>query len=250
MHIDIIKDWKVTQFVSQSDHNLISFNLAMSHKIVSSYRILKKAAWVRFYSYLEDRSNQLDAILLLSDMDTRQVTRASHLNTLHTDAFKDACPVIFVKRITANPWWNSDLRHQERNVNTLKRLAYTKKSSKAAKRRYNRSLRAANCIVYSLFRDSLVQSRVPHPWLISRASLIPKTPIPSSSAAFRIINLSCVLLKILEKCIQFHLQEIQIFNSVSSLVSALMQHFMRYSQSYKMLLNRRSTQNSAARIIN
>ena len=336
-HIHIMKDWKVTQFVSQSDHNLISFNLAMSHKIISSYRILKKTDWVRFYSYLEDRSNQLDDILQLNDMDTR----ASQLNTLLTDAFKDACPVIFVKRNTANPWWNSDLRHQERNVSTLKRLAYTKKSaatraaSKAAKRRYNKSLTAAknnwkkriatnltssnfpsylnslsktansgipsllkpdgtytsdhaetlnailsctttsvpcdppikppltispplsfipqrdsavidkiltqsvikdiihhlvddkapgsdyiypimikrawpliDCIVYSLFRDSLIQSRVPHPWLISRASLIPKTPIPSSSAAFRIINLSCVLLKILEKCIKVHLQEV------------------------------------------
>ena len=64
-----------------------------------------------------------------------------------------------------------------------------------------------NKIVHSVFFDSLAAGRIPQPWLISRSSLIPKCRIPSKPNEFRVINLSCVLLKALEKCILIYFQE-------------------------------------------
>ena len=62
-------------------------------------------------------------------------------------------------------------------------------------------------LVIDIFRQSLSTGSIPLMWQHSTAILIEKFSPPKSPSSFRIINLSCSLLKILERCILAYLQD-------------------------------------------
>ena len=344
-HSYLIKQWKVIQGVSLSDHNLITFKISYPHNILRSFRSIKHTDWDIFNSILTMHSQNLDDIAAIPAMDDRII----HLNELLSHAFNSSCPETYITKNSAVPWWTKELDSQKQNIRILKYKAYPKQRRrgrngnsgtsidailkyKFARNRYTQALRrsqrlskrslassmsvssfpkvyrslikessrgtpsllkddgtyttghsdtleaivaATTCsspssapsssplivnynvlspsdleiidhviqplildkvianlpdfkspgsdfisgimikkawplisnIVYSVFRDSLAAGRIPHPWLISRSSLIPKRRLPSTPKEFRVINLSCVLLKALERCVLIYFQD-------------------------------------------
>ena len=333
---NMIVNWKVTQFVSHSDHNIISFDLLFKHKVVSSFRNIRKTNWETFFAYLDSKAFLIESLTSVLDIDER----LDRLNTILSMAIEKSCEVTFIRKHGPVSWWNHNLAKQRLKVTWNKKKAFRRKTNvsvrafKALQTRYKqscqrerrisqrkfassltiasfpsvyKSLVKMSCIgipslkksngtftvdhqdtldsilsastssrpcspplpsqfrrhdtdstgshdeeiinsilnpsvindfvskmddykspgpdsiyghmiksawpliesvVCSIFRDSLLLSRIPNAWLFSRACLIPKESNPSSPGAFRIINLSCNLLKVLENSILSYWQDV------------------------------------------
>ena len=160
--IDDTKNWRVTDSCPSSDHNTIEFDLDVQkdttcHPRASTYLFNNKIAdWVSFSDAVE---KEIDSSGLLSlDMATIDAELLDDTVTQMTTVIRDACFASMKLRgfrKQYNPWWDTDLENQKREVIRLHhRISGRKKRHqditedarqlKEAKDTYAKSIRIAS----------------------------------------------------------------------------------------------------------
>jgi ribonuclease HI len=119
-----IKDWKVSDNPSLSDHAMITFHFTIARPTEQWYRNVRKTNWKDYKeSTLPAEINKLfplSELRSISELDSK----AEELTKSIIDAYKKSCPLKKAgNKHKPNPWWNEDLTSLRRESRRLGRKA-------------------------------------------------------------------------------------------------------------------------------
>jgi ribonuclease HI len=143
-----IKDWKVEDSPTLSDHRAISFSLPQAEVIRRRYRPVKRTDWVKYQEIL-DRNQQKAGppVPLLTEQALEQ--EACKLEDEIIEAYHEACPEREVKAKADVPWWTNRLEELRTKVRTQFHRATRNSNERSweiygdARREFKRELRKA-----------------------------------------------------------------------------------------------------------
>jgi len=143
-----IKDWKVEDSPTLSDHRAISFLLPQAEVIRRRYRPVKRTDWIKYQETLAH--NQLKAgppVPLLTEQELEQ--EACKLEDEIIGAYHEACPEREIKAKADVPWWTNRLEELRTRVRTQFHRATRNSNERSwriygdARREFKRELRKA-----------------------------------------------------------------------------------------------------------
>ena len=125
---NLINSWHVDVRDSISGHETLRYNLELGSVSSSTTRCLAKCDWALYRELVEqafkDKPYRFQPVATVSDLNKRQ----HFIDSILTECFNKACPLIQVKRKSAVPWWSAELTKAKINTKLLKRKAYKSNS--------------------------------------------------------------------------------------------------------------------------
>ena len=129
-----IKDWRVSDEETLSDHKMLEFCLAESHTFTNSFFNPKKMDLKTYHDAVLSQTTSSEFSFPFDPFYQQETLphcieeTTSKITDILTNAFQSSCPKTTTKRSTSKPWWNPDLEK-------LRKL--TKNSLQKAKRYSN-----------------------------------------------------------------------------------------------------------------
>ena len=120
----LIHDWHIDPHSSLSDHNSIKFRLDVEAEEYVVNRSVKRCDWSLFSQLVEQKLNLHPFWFKPVYTQTNLNNRQNFLNTILSDSFNTACPIIRGKIKSTAPWWTSALNQEKRRIRKLRRRAH------------------------------------------------------------------------------------------------------------------------------
>ena len=136
--LDILRDWKVSPGISLSDHQAITFNLAVDSKSSYATRSTAKCDWTLYQQLVESHLKRNPFWFQPVSSATELNARQNFISQALRSCFNDACPITRGSFKSSSPWWTAE-------------LTQTKQTTKALRRKANRTRNNAD---WELFRDA------------------------------------------------------------------------------------------------
>ena len=119
-----IKDWKVSDNPSLSDHAMITFHFTITRPPEHWYRNVRKTDWKDY----KESTLPAEICKLLPFREPRTIkeldSKTEEVTKSIIDAFQKSCPLKRAgNKFKNNPWWNEDLASLRRDTRRLDRKA-------------------------------------------------------------------------------------------------------------------------------
>ena len=119
-----IKDWKVSDNPSLSDHAMITFHFTITRPPVQWYRNVRKTDWNDY----KESTLPAEVCKLFPLREPRTIkdldSKAEEVTNCIITAFQKSCPLKRAgNKFKSNPWWNQDLVSLRRETRRLERKA-------------------------------------------------------------------------------------------------------------------------------
>lgn len=155
----MIKDWRVTDDVTLSDHMYIRFELDMDKPPDIYYRKPTLTNWSTFFRLLQaDQRLAANGRLATTEDIDRQV---DILNDTLLEAFHKACPLKKVKEGKSVPWWNrrlQGLRSESRKLFRRAKISHSDSvwcNYREKRNEYNAEIRRSKISAWRSFTESV-----------------------------------------------------------------------------------------------
>lgn len=115
---DSVRDWKVWNVDSFSDHNYIRFNLKLEADMRPPRRNPKRTDWLAFKREVRQRLEPQNShrIANIEELDLR----VEKVTSILLSSYEKACPLPKKPRKQNPPWWSRDIGESVRDVRRLK----------------------------------------------------------------------------------------------------------------------------------
>ena len=113
---DSIKNWKVSNVESLSDHRHIRYELKNNGNEFETFRLPEATDWAIYLAELKD--NLLNAKRFIYNTDDLEIY-AEELRSAIIEAYHNACPERRKNKSKTTPWWNKkleEMKHQSRKL--------------------------------------------------------------------------------------------------------------------------------------
>lgn len=118
--IGMVKNWRVDDSHTYSDHKRLSFQIQGGGDPLPSFRNYRRTDWNLFQSKLVRRLENLSAETQISSTDEIEELTERVTNAIQKSA-DESCRLIRPKKRKSPPWWSSELKALHREANRLNR---------------------------------------------------------------------------------------------------------------------------------
>ena len=158
---NLIKDWKVEKGKSLSDHEAITFNIALGNQVSLATRSPSKCDWHLYQQLIEAEFTRnpfwFKPVSTAADLDARQL----FISDILRRSFNAACPITRGTIRSSVPWWTAELTKSKQSAKALRRKANRTRNNqdwvlyREANRMYSKLLKQARRKNWKQFCDNL-----------------------------------------------------------------------------------------------
>ncbi len=158
---NLIKDWKVESGKSLSDHEAITFKLALGDQVSFATRSPSKCDWQLYQELIEAEFSRnpfwFKPVNTAEDLNARQL----FISNILRSSFNAACPITRSTRRSTVPWWTAELTKSKHSTKALRRKANRSRNNhdwelyREANREYSKLLKQARRKNWKQFCDNL-----------------------------------------------------------------------------------------------
>ena len=159
--LNLIRDWRVNPGKSLSDHEAITFNLAIGETTSFAYRSPAKCDWTLYQQLIEEETSRspfwFKPVHNEEDLNARQ----HFISDLLRRCYNQACPLSTGIRRSSIPWWSAELTTAKQTAKARRRKANRTKNNsdwelyRAANRAYSKLLKQSKRRGWKQFCDEL-----------------------------------------------------------------------------------------------
>lgn len=146
----LVKDWRVSDEVTKSDHNYILFKLTLEDTIEKQTVFMnpKRTNWDAYRETISSRTKPVRRINTTADLDKE----AKRLTKNLQQSFNENCKSS-TKRKGSTPWWNPELEKLRKQTRKAGRLAWNSRSEEH-RLEYTRLLREFKTLIRKSKKES------------------------------------------------------------------------------------------------
>ncbi|XP_037930669.1 uncharacterized protein LOC119665518 [Teleopsis dalmanni] len=154
---ELVKNWRVSNKPSMSDHRIVRFNIEGSPINKKILRNPRKSNWENYTENLKYNLVQLGLDEIIQN-EIQLENNLENLNGAILNAYEDSCPLSLINSTKDVPRWNNDLKNLRNIVRGL--FNYSKRTGDWSEYRqkltlYNREIRASKRRSFQKFCDSI-----------------------------------------------------------------------------------------------